>query len=62
MSDSGKLRVVMKTWQGKQEQGRGNIMYATLREERSGDIVVSAHLDYCLRAIRNRGYILVKGE
>ncbi len=39
---------------------RSSIIYAHLYSADTGDLVISATLDYILNAIEERGYILVK--
>ena len=38
---------------------RSNIIYATLIEADTGDLVIAATLEYILNAVKTRGYVLV---
>lgn len=37
-----------------------DIIYACLRDAETKDLVISATLEYCLDAVRDRNYVLVK--
>lgn len=39
--------------------GREGTIYATLRDASSGELIINADLDYVLKAIKARGYVLV---
>lgn len=51
------MDVLVKVFHG---SGRNkDIIYAQVREANTGDLLVSADVDYCLNAIRERGWRVV---
>lgn len=44
---------------GNPAQGRGNFLYAELRNADTNDLIISADPDYILAAVKDRGYILI---
>lgn len=47
---------------GDPAKGRGDYIYAELRDAKTHETIISATLDYILRAIEVRGYRLVAAE
>lgn len=45
---------------GNEATGRGNYIYARLVEADTGELVISATLDYILMAVKKHNYKLVK--
>lgn len=40
--------------------GREHYIYACLRDAKTNELLVSADLDYCIKAVLERGWTLVK--
>ncbi len=47
---------------GKIEQKRNHIIYASLKEAYSNETVISADIDYVLRACRERRYRIINAQ
>lgn len=43
------------------EGGRSDVIYARLIDAQTGECIISATIDYILRAVNSRNYKLVKG-
>jgi hypothetical protein len=55
------MKVIMKNVRhGREDQGRDHIIYADLYDAETGELSISATLEYILGAVKHRGYVLVK--